>query len=91
MPTSESEPLMFYGRNVFFAMTTEWRGSTLYVESWPVEFERSRVSLVQEYSFSTEAFHPRIHFLYTHPTTKDEIPPPQRDYGKFNFNIGYQF
>ena len=84
VPTSASEPLMVDGAHVFFAMTAEWRGSTLYIQSWPVELERS-------YSLSMEAFHPRIHFLYIRPTTKDEIRPPQRGDGRFNFNVGYKF
>lgn len=90
-PTSASEPLMFYGDHVFFARTVEWRGSTLYVDSCPVEAECPRVSLAQEYSFSAEAFQPKIHFLYIRPFTKNEILLDQRRDGKFNFNIGYQF
>ncbi len=82
---------MFCGFHVFFAVTAEWRGSTLYIDSCPVEVERSRVSLAQGYCFSAEAFHPQIRFLYIPPATKHEILPQQRGDGKFNFNIGYQF
>jgi hypothetical protein len=91
IPTSASEPLMFYGGYEvrFDVRSTVWRGSTVYIESWFVECERSRVSLAQAYSFSGEAFHPRIHFLYTRPTTDEELPLTQR--GKFNFPVGYQF
>lgn len=91
VPTAASEPLMFDGYDVFFAWMAEWRGSTLYVFSTPVECERSRVSLTEPYSFSAEVFHPRIRFLYTRATASDALPPTQPSDGKFNFNIGYQF
>lgn len=92
IPKSASESVMFYGRcDLMFATGSEWKGSTLYVESWPVEFERSRVSLARPYSFPTEAFTQHIHFLYIRPTTDEKLPLPQRANGTSNFNVGYQF
>lgn len=94
IPTSAAEPVMFDRGlgGMLGVKAVFWKGSTLYVMEWPVEFERTLISLVQPYSFSAVAYQPQIHFLYIYPV---EPAVDKRHFqsgnGQFNFNIGYQF
>ncbi len=96
LPTSASESVMFDGGShvIVGAWVSEWRGSTLYLEYWPVEYEISRVKLAQPFSYRAEAYQQQIHFLYVRSDTEEkhrEHPTTPPGNGKFDFNIGYQF